>query len=80
MGRKDEGEREGGRGREREREGGGGRGRKLVKGGETYPLSISSLTISFCDVSIALMIGVPPFTDCASIFAPVSSSSFTKPS
>ena len=43
----------------------------------THPLSSSSLIMSLCEVSMALMSGVPPFTDWASMLPPASSRSLT---
>lgn len=43
----------------------------------THPLSNSNFTISLWQVSMALIRAVPPFTDWASILAPMSKSIFT---
>ena len=43
----------------------------------TYPLSKSNLTIDFCEVSMALMSGVPPLSAWASMLAPESSNNLT---
>ena len=42
-----------------------------------YPLSNKSLTMSLCELSMALIIGVPPLKDCLSMIAPEFSSNLT---
>ena len=42
-----------------------------------YPFSNKSLTIFLCELSMALIIGVPPLKDCLSVLAPEVNNSLT---
>ena len=46
----------------------------------SYPFSNNNLMILLCDVSIALINGVPPLNDWLSIQAPAPSNNFTNSS